>query len=194
MQCGLLRGSEVPAAASGQPGQPAWQPAAAPPPQQGWTRWLRFAWIPIVAIVVLVGILSTARRDEGGAITDAGTVDINDVRVGDCFDLAAEAEQEITQVDGKPCTEPHEYEMFHIATWTGSDEYPSDSDQEQLIIAECFPAFESYVGRSYEESVYYIFWTAPTQGAWDDGDRIFQCALYEEGNPQLTASVRGSGR
>lgn len=191
VQCGLLRGSEVPAPTPGE--QAAWQPVQQPQRQAGWTRWLRFAWIPIVAIVVLVGILSTARRDEGGAITGAGTVEINDLRVGDCFDSASDTE-EIAEVDGKPCTEPHEYELFHVATWTGSEEYPSDSDMEQLIIAECLPAFEGWVGIPYEESIYDIFWTAPTQESWDAGDRLFQCAIYEPGNTELTASVRGSNR
>lgn len=189
-RCGLLRGSEVPAPA---PGQAPWQPmAAAAPPQPAWRRLLRFWWIPVVGAVLVVGFLSTARRDDSGAITDAGTVDINELQVGDCFD-SAEVE-EITQVDGKPCDQPHEYELFHVATWTGSDEYPPESDMEQLIVAECLPAFDAFVGRTYQESVLDIFWTAPTAEGWSDGDRIFQCAIYDPGNAQLTASVRGSGR
>jgi hypothetical protein len=121
-------------------------------------------------------------------------VGINDLRVGDCFDDATPEGQEIDEVDGKPCSEPHEYELFHIATWTGGDTYPSDADMEQFIMSECFPAFEAFVGIPYEESDFFLFWTSPTEEAWNAGDRVFQCALYDPDDPQLTASVRGSNR
>ena len=61
--CGLARGSEVPA---GEAGVVPAAPAPATSGGSGWSGLLRFAWIPIVIVVVGAGILFAARRDEGG--------------------------------------------------------------------------------------------------------------------------------
>jgi hypothetical protein len=89
------------------------QPATSTP---SWQRYLRFWWIPALVVALAVGYLTTAKRDSGGEITGSGTLQIQDVRVGDCFDVG-EAD-EVSEVNAGPCTDPHGYEMFHLATWT----------------------------------------------------------------------------
>lgn len=158
----------------------------------GWQRFLRYWWVPALAIVLVVGYLTTARRDGAGAITDSGTLQIQDLRVGDCFDVGDA--DEVSEVDAGPCTDPHGYEMFHLATWSGADAYPSDDAMLDFIIQACVPVFDDYVGMSYETSVIDFVPFTPTEDGWNDGDRVVQCALVDPGNEQLTTSLRNANR
>jgi hypothetical protein len=176
-RCGLLRGTAVDAPATAEP---------------AWQRYRRFWWIPVLAVVLGVGYLTSARRDGGGAITDAGSLQIQDLRVGDCFDV--EEADEVSEVDAGPCTDPHGYEMFHFASWDGGDAYPTDDAMLDFIIAACVPQFEAYVGMSYESSVLDFVPFTPTEDGWADGDRVVQCALVGATNEQLTTSLRGANR
>ena len=190
-RCGLVRGSE-----STEADKTTWasQAAAAQPATEpaGWQRWLRFWWIPALAIVLVVGYFVSARRGDGGAITSAGNLAIEDVRVGDCFN--SDEEEEISSVDARPCDQPHEYEMFHVATWTGSDAYPTEDAMFGFVIQECVPAFETYVGRSFEASRLDFVHVFPIEEGWNDGDRVFQCAMFDPAVPELTESLRGADR
>jgi hypothetical protein len=190
VRCGLTRGSEATPT-----DQAAWEAqagtAAAEQPA-GWRRWLRYWWIPALAIFLLIGYLASARRDDGGAITSGGNLSIEDVRVGDCFD--SDDSDEISSVEARPCDEPHGYEMFHVASWTGSSEYPSEDAMLDFVIDQCVPAFEEYVGRSYQSSTLDFVHFYPIESGWNAGDRVFQCALYDPDDPQLTASLRDADR
>ena len=107
-RCGLIRGAEATDADQARPAD------------GGWRRWLRYWWIPAIVVALAVGYFTNARRGADGGITDGGTLQIADLRVGDCFDLTEATATEISEVDAKPCTDAHEYEMFHITTWTGA--------------------------------------------------------------------------
>lgn len=185
-RCGLIRGAEAPAGEVGQ-----WT-AAAPTERPAWQGWLRFWWVPALAIVLVVGYLASARRDGGGAITAGGSLAVTELRVGDCF--SSEDADEISQVEARPCDEPHQYELFHVVTWTGSDEYPSVDAQADFLINACGPVFETYVGRSYLSSTLDFFPFTPTEAGWDDGDRIFQCVLFDPQRAELTSSLRNADR
>ena len=194
-RCGLTRGAE-----SSTADQAAWAatPVAGAGSGDGGGRGLlpqllRFWWIPVVLIVLAVGYFTTARRDSQGLITDAGTVSVEDLRVGDCFVLATDAD-EISQVDAKPCNEPHDYEIFHVATWSRDGAYPSDDEWFTFIIDSCDPAFETYVGRSYMSSELEIIPLTPTEQGWDEGDRVLQCALLNPTGATLTSSMRDADR
>ncbi len=138
-RCGLTRGSEVTlsdqqawATAAGVPG-----PAPEPP---AWRRWIRFWWIPVVLIALGVGWFTAARRDDGGALTEAGTVSVTDLRPGDCFNTSAD-EEEISDVDGVPCDESHEYEVYVVQDREG-DTYPTEAEFDAIFDSICVSAFE----------------------------------------------------
>jgi len=189
-RCGLMRGAETTEA-----DQQAWaveggaSPAAATP---GWRRWIRFWWVPALAIVLVVGYLASARRDGGGEIAAGGTLSIADLRVGDCFDF--EEVDEISEVDERPCAEGHKYELFHVATWTASGDYPSETAMMTFVGEECIPAFDRYVGTDYLASQLDFVPFTPVEDGWNQGDRVFQCALVDPMNPQLTESLEGVAR
>lgn len=189
-QCGLTRGAE-----STEADRAAWAGQAAPAAAgrtAGWQGWLRFWWVPAMAIFLLVGYLVSARRDDAGSITAAGTISIEDLRVGDCF--SSEETDEISSVDARPCTEAHQYEMFHIATWTGSGGYPTEDAMVGFVIDECIPAFEAYVGRSFQSSQLDFVHFVPVEAGWAAGDRVFQCAMFDPAVAELSESLRNTNR
>jgi hypothetical protein len=195
-QCGLERGADpnqaapyeppathssspLPGAGYGGQGQAdQWTPPQAAP-RPGWLSLaLRFAWIPVVLIVLAAGWYFSARRDDSGQIANVGDMQVEDLRVGDCFDLKDPEATEVAEVEAKPCTTAHKYELFHDADMPDG-EFPSDAAVETFVQAECVPAFTAYVGMDYADSALYFSWFAPSTETWDDGDRTVQCAAYE---------------
>ena len=193
-RCGLIRGadaSETDAAAWSASSE-----AGTASESGGWQRWLRFWWIPAIVIALAVGYFTNARRDDGGAIAEGGTLSVEDLRPGDCFVFVGDDEQaeEISEVDARPCSEPHEYEIYHVSTVNQDGSYPTDDAWLTHIIDACSSSFESYVGRAYEASVLEIVPFTPTEAGWDDGDRVIQCAVLDPGEAQLTSSLRDADR
>lgn len=186
--CGLARGSEVPAGDEAVPAT-----ATAPSRGSGWSGLLRFAWVPIVLVVVAAGILFAARRGEGGQIVGAGDVDVTEIRAGDCFDLNDPSVEEVASVEGKPCTQPHEFEMFFVGDLPDGD-FPAEGVINAFLEAECLPAFETYVGLAWEQSAFDIFPLIPTESGWNAGDHVVQCSLFDPIDEELTESMRNAGR
>lgn len=186
VNCGLGRGAEVP-----ESDQSAW---AAGQPTPAWRALLRFWWIPAMLIFLAVGYFASARRGGDGSVEAGGMLTVDNIQVGDCFDVG---EEEFSDVDAVPCGEPHTYEAFLIQGATGS-EYPTDAQMEELFLSSCVPAFESYVGVPYADSEIYASMFTPTTEAWDAGDRQIICYVFEPDESfaerVVTGSLRGAAR
>ncbi len=189
-QCGLIRGAESTvadhAAWSAGPG------AATERTAPGWRRWLRFWWVPALAIALAVGYVTSAQRGDDGAVTSAGSVSVDDLRVGDCFN--ASDEDEISDVDAVPCDVAHEYEVFTLATYQGDGVYPADAALPSIFDEVCQPAFEPYVAAPYATSEIYGSMISPSSESWESGDRSFICVLFDPDDPALTESLAGASR
>jgi len=187
--CNLIRGAESTPddSASWAAGAETAKAETAP----GWRRWVRFWWVPALVIFLVVGYLASAKRDDGGAITAAGSLPIEDLRIGDCFN--SDESDEISSVDARPCGEAHQFEMFHVATWDGSSTYPTEEAMSNFVLETCVPAFGTYVGTSYQASELDFVPFYPVEEGWDSGIRTFQCAIYDPG-AGLTESQRGAAR
>ena len=189
-RCGLIRGAESTPA-----DQTAWATqggAATTTPDPGWRRWIRFWWIPALVIALAVGYLTTARRGDDGSLASAGNVSVDEVREGDCFN--APDEEEISDVDGVPCTVAHEFEVFALSNYEGDGTFPPDSELEGIFTQICEPDFEAYVGLPYVESVLWGTMISPSEDSWSSGDRSFICILFDEDDPELTESQAGANR
>ena len=190
VKCGLIRGAEAPADA--QTSWAAGEQAAAPAPQRaGWTRWLRFAWIPVVAIVLLGGYWFSAGRNSEGEVDRGGTLSVTDLQVGDCFDVGDE--DEISDVTAAPCDEAHEYQVFHVQDHETAT-FPTDDEFDAIFESICYQPFESFVGVAYLDSALYASAITPSESSFADGDREYACVLYDPEDPELTASMEGANR
>lgn len=188
-RCGLLRGADAT-----QADQTGWAQAASTMPARpaGWRRLIPFWWVAVLVVVLAGGYLFSARRADDGSLASAGNVGVDDLRVGDCFNSAFDAE--ISDVDGVPCSQAHEYEVFATATWEGDGTFPPDSQMDAIFFEVCEPSFASYVGEPYETSTVFGSMISPSEESWGAGDREFTCVLYDPDDTQLTESLRGAGR
>ena len=198
-RCGLIRGAE-----STDADQTAWSASPQPEAAAGGGRsgggvlqqLLRFWWIPAAAIALGVGYFTTAQRGDDGSLSTAGNITVTDLQVGDCFNSAefSEEDVEIGEVDGVPCDEPHAFEVFAVADYTGSAYPGTDAAFEAAFAEVCIPPFEGYVGVPYESSVLWASAITPTEEGWSSGDHEFICHLHEEDATQISGSQRGANR
>ena len=164
------------------PGPAPEAPAEAPAPRRG------FAWTSIairvgIIAAIAIGFLVFRDRLTGAAV---------DLRVGDCFDVPGEV-TEVDEVQHQPCGEAHDAEVVFVANYSGTS-YPVISGFDDYVVDNCIPAFEAYVGRSFEAAteldLSYFF---PTLEGWGDGDREITCYLVSIDDSKLTRSMKGPG-
>jgi hypothetical protein len=189
-RCGLARGAEAT-----ETDQAAWAAqggAVAQAEPAAWRRWARYWWIPVLLVVLGVGYLLSARRGDDGSLTSAGNVSVDDLRPGDCFNTGDDVE--ISDVDGVPCSEPHEYEVFAVTTYEGDGTFPSDADLDGIFTQVCEPPFEQYVGEPYATSQIFGTMISPSEESFSEGDREYICVLYDPDNAALTTSLRDANR
>jgi hypothetical protein len=170
--------------------------AMAPAPSRPLWRRVPVGLLVFVGMIAIGGAVawySDASRAPSGEITKAGDITVSDLRVGDCFDLKDPNMDEIDEVRALPCTEEHAYELFYTDSLPEGG-YPVDAAFDAFLDENCIPAFATYIGTPYRESELDVFWVVPTAGAWDDGDRTVQCAVFDPRMHRLTGSQKGSAR
>jgi hypothetical protein len=149
----------------------------------------------LVASATLVAC-TEAKRDDSGAIVEAGDVRADALRVGDCFQdwegaLSSDL-VEVSDFSAVPCSRPHDNEVFHVFDVSG-DDFPGDPQLEGVADRRCLDRFEGYVDRDYASSRLAYGWVIPTESSWKQGDREIVCFLFDGELGELTGSMRGSG-
>lgn len=130
------------------------------------------------------------RDSTTGAVVEAGTTDVFQIKVGDC--IIDSAGDTVSEVENVPCSEPHDYEVYFHGTLT-VDTLPSDINEVYALGDEiCAPEFEKFVGIPYTESELGFSHFTPTDGSWADGDRAVDCLIYGDG--LVTGSLAGAQR
>jgi hypothetical protein len=153
----------------------------------------------VVLTVLATGCAKEATRNEQtGEIEQEGAVDVFSFEVGDCFDsgVAAEAEGEsfeVGGVTGKPCSEPHYAEVFHLED-IDAEEYPGPVEVNEQADSICAEAFEGYVGVPYLESELLLTYLTPTAQTWENDDREIVCYLVEPDESLAVGSAKNSKR
>ena len=146
----------------------------------------------VVAIAVFTyKVMTTADRDDSGAIVESGSVDAFDLRVGDCFDDSDSFGDEISSLPGVPCSEPHDNETYAVIT-VDLPEYPGDDMMGEIATDKCLEAFDGFVGKAYEDSSLDIFPLYPSSQSWKNDDREVVCALYDMNYEKLVGTAQGS--
>jgi len=126
-------------------------------------------------------------------IRDRLTGAVDSLQVGDCFDVPAG--ETVEDVQHRPCTEPHDGEVFVVRDYAGSDGYPTIAQFDAWAEQECIGTdFLAYVGQQYETrqdvGVGYLY---PLEEGWGRGDREMTCYLSPTNGGKVSASYRKPG-
>ncbi len=148
------------------------------------------AYIAVALGYLAYGAMTNADRDGGGAIIAEGSIDAFQIRVGDCFDDAGSYDDEITNLPGVPCSDPHDNEAFAVFDVTMAS-YPAGEAMAELAYASCMERFEPFVGKQYEASTLEIMTLYPTTESWRQNDREVVCAVYDINEEKLVGSAKG---
>ncbi len=90
------------------------------------------------------------------------------------------------------CDDPHDTEVYYRYEFAAGP-YPGDDSVVDELKSVCRGAFEGYVGIDYESSALSFWALWPTQGAWESGNRLGECALFDPDSGKLTGSAYQSG-
>ncbi len=142
----------------------------------------------LIVLVVLVGGIGLV----GWMFRDRLSGAAGDLAVGDCFEVPT-ADQ-VENVQHRPCTDPHDGEVFYVADYPNADAYPPKADFESWVSSNCLgTVFESYVGAKYEDRTDVdVVWFSPTDEGWKNGDHEVSCVLSPADGSKVSTSYRAA--
>ncbi|USY18112.1 septum formation family protein [Nocardiopsis exhalans] len=116
------------------------------------------------------------------------------VRTGDCFDQDAPASVSASEVEVVDCSEPHEFEVFHVEELPKGD-FPGEAAVSAAAVEACEGEnFESFVGVEYLSSEIYSWSLVPQASDWEEsGYREIVCYLSIPGEA-LSGTLEGADR
>lgn len=155
---------------------------------------LAFVTVGLGGCSVIQGLLGgdqVARDSDTQQVTEAGTADVFDLHVGDCFD--DESASEITDVPAVPCAEAHDNEVYYLFDLPDGD-YPGDEAVSSGADDGCAAQFESFAGIAYDSSTLDWFTITPTEDTWNSvNDREVICSIYDPAG-KTSGSLAGAAR
>lgn len=147
-------------------------------------------YIAVALGFFVYGAVSEVDRDGSGAIIGEGNVNAFQVRVGDCFDDSQSNGDEVSNVPGVPCSEPHDNETYAVIDLTMAS-YPEGDGMEVLAFDSCIERFNGFVGQEYDSSSLDILTMYPSSESWTQNDREVVCAVYHMDAEKLVGSAKG---
>ena len=122
-------------------------------------------YVVVVLGFIIYGAATKVDRDNTGTIVGEGNIDAFQIRVGDCFDDSSSLDDEVTDLPGVPCSEPHDNETFAVFDLSITS-YPEGDAMGELAHVACLEHFESFVGRDYDSSSLEIMTLFPSTESW----------------------------
>jgi len=152
-------------------------------------------YVAIALGFVAYNAVTSADRDESGAIVSEGSVGAFQIQVGDCFDdtssLYSGEAGEVSDLPGVPCARPHDNEVFAVFDLKTAS-FPEGDAMSELVFDSCVDRFQRFVGRDYESSALDIMTLYPSRESWDrKNDREVVCAVYDMQEKKLEGSAKG---
>lgn len=139
------------------------------------------AMAAVVALALLLGACgegsdSAAVRDASGAVIDAGSWSVFDLRAGDCIGDVSSLAGDSADVPLVPCSEPHTMEVFAVVRHA-DDVYPGAAAVASFADRACLTALEAELRMDPNDDVAFSY-LLPTSEGWNDhGDRAIVCVL-----------------
>ena len=141
-------------------------------------------WRAVIIIGVIVAFIAIV------LFVVRNNVAADDLKVGDCFNIPDGTT--IQTVERQPCTESHNAEVIFVGDYTEGTTYPISLTLDRFIESACVPAFETYLGRSFDSdpelSIGYFY---PSRDGWDNGDRTITCYVAQPDESPMTESFKG---
>lgn len=147
-----------------------------------------------VSPVEALAVDGAGPADDDPEVLDSAFVPL-DLPIGTCFDDPPHDVELVTHDDISivDCDAPHANEVFDNSEVEG-EEFPGDASVHLQADNVCYESFESYVGVTYESSVYDFSWYFPTEQSWTSDGRNIICFAYYRDLASITGSIEGTGR
>lgn len=131
------------------------------------------------------GEAAATRDDEDELPTRKSTLDLE---AGDCFDETDPEEELVYDVLPRPCDEPHSLEVLGSVELKPG-KFPGDAAIDRRT-EDCLEVFEDYVGISYDDSRFELYWYTPTADSWrNNKDRSITCVGAHPRDKKLNRSL-----
>ena len=138
--------------------------------------------------------VSASADSSTGAEGDAKTVDISDLKTGNCVtEMVTGTKHGETGTTGAKlvdCSTPHQYEVIGTGQSTASSSTEANTPEE--ISTVCTPVLKSYVGSPSTAEKYQVAALTPVQSSWDQGDHSFTCFAQNPDDTPLNNSIKNS--
>ncbi len=149
-----------------------------------------------VALVLVVVASACTGSDEvareGDIIVESGDTSVFEMRPGDCLYPGEELDEQVKNLPGMPCLDPHTHEVF--AVWEAGDPdafsaaadldigtYPGEGKLDDWAELACLTSFPTYVDANYFDSDLFITHLLPTLDGWQDDDMEIICLARTTG-------------
>ncbi|MGH3446976.1 MAG: hypothetical protein ACRDQA_06155 [Nocardioidaceae bacterium] len=147
-------------------------------------------WCGLVGLGIWGSTLGPDRNNQG-EITEAGQIDFNEVRVGDCVkipDPAGSGDLDASDVEGVPCGDGHNTEAVSLIPIAG-DSYPGEQAIHQESAPKCVADVREYLHG--DVSGFQPYRIIPTKGLWEDNDdkHFVICFVAKTGFAEMTSPV-----
>jgi Septum formation len=130
----------------------------------------------------------------GAALPSSREVGWDGLEVGDCVnDETLRGGSPVETVDVVPCRQPHDLEVYANVTVPGNA-FPGDQALEKFADRSCVAYFKDYVGIPFRDSEFSYQSYVPSEGSWNEGDRLVTCGVVDPDLEKLTGSARGARR
>jgi hypothetical protein len=144
-------------------------------------------WIMVWVILFVVSLGNSAGRDGSGAIDDAGTVTLSQLRTGDCVNGMKEGAI-VLSVDSVTCASPHQSEVFAIFTLPIGP-YPGDAEAIRWSESGCVERLEVEAPSALDDETIALLYLYPQdERAWRRSRLVICFAVHD--TPR-TGSIRG---
>ncbi|WP_227430891.1 septum formation family protein [Psychrobacter sp. I-STPA6b] len=151
----------------------------------------------ILSISILATGCSESQKEQAVETLGLDQEDVFSLKVGMCFNDPSDSdiytEDQVSSVPVRDCTKPHDYEIFYTFNLTNQT-LPDDETLEEEAFEKCTQAFQQYIGKSYEDSIYEMSYLHPTEESWQADDREVACFLVDAEGKKLTQSLKGSNQ
>ena len=144
---------------------------------------VNIVWIVIGVFFAVVVVMRAPSRDSSGRVTEQESVNMTDLRPGDC--LARTPSTPTVAVDVIPCSQPHQAQAVVTFDLSGSS-YPGETaveNQAETGCADRVGRLGAEVDQKLGEGDLSLLYAAPSQTTWLIGDRTVVCVLASETGP-----------